>query len=79
MQVEEQQREAERLQEKLRSGLVRGVWLQMGSDVKRLKEALCFIDAAVAEACWDHSPQVYGMLFSSYARWHFDPGVAKQF
>lgn len=62
-QDEEQRVEAARLTDKLSSGLVCGVWLQMGSDHERLEAALQFINEAITEYCPDRRPQVYGALF----------------
>lgn len=65
LQDTEQEVEAARLGDKLRTGLVQGVWLQMGTDQERLAAALEFIDAAFTEHCALRRPQIYGKSASA--------------
>ncbi|KAK9824464.1 hypothetical protein WJX72_010479 [[Myrmecia] bisecta] len=61
------QAEKKRLKAKLESGLVSGIYLQIGSDLQRLKEGLSFLQSAVEEcmqsgACKER-PAVHGSVF----------------
>eukprot|EP00892_Ulva_mutabilis_P005247 jgi/Ulvmu1/3094/UM015_0134.1 len=59
----EQRQESQRLHDKLRSGLVHGVWLQMGGDADRLEAALTLIEAAFDMHCSHQRPKLYGSIF----------------
>lgn len=51
--------EQERLRAKLQSGLVRGVWLQFGSNLPRLRDGLAFLRNALPQR--DNAPvEIYG-------------------
>ena len=54
--------ERRRLTAKLATGLVAGVWLQMGSDLGRLQKGLEFLQQQLSQAS-PSPPSIYGSVF----------------
>ena len=54
--------ERHRLRAKLATGIVAGVWLQMGSDLGRLQKGLEFLQQQLSHASAS-SPTIYGSVF----------------
>jgi hypothetical protein len=62
LQADDMKREQERLMEKLDSGLVNGVWLQMGSDLAKLKDGIQFLQSEVSRRKMCRPPEFFGAL-----------------
>ena len=54
--------ERRRLKAKLATGLVAGIWLQMGSDLNRLQKGLDFLQQQLQQ-CAGAKPALYGSVF----------------
>jgi hypothetical protein len=60
VQEDEWTQEKERLKAKLASGLVSGVWLQMGTDLNRLQDGLSFLQNEFSGLSDVDEPELYG-------------------
>jgi hypothetical protein len=62
LQAADAELEQQRLTEKLDTNLVCGIWLQMGSDVAKLRAGLKYIQAEFSRRRLARPPVVFGML-----------------